>query len=372
MNSRPTASRRRRSGYAAILLAACAVGLLASSPARPQEEPRETVSRRGDLISIFGGRITVPAGVRQRGMVVGIGSDVVVEGEVSQDVVVILGTLKLSGTVDGTVTAILSDQQVRDARVDDQYVTVFGSVEMERTSIGDEFIHILGPLEQDAFSTRPVVNVGHWLPGFWTFLLWTRILRLLVVFVLLLMLVALIPERVRLIADEAPVRYVPAVFMGLLGYLGFWVLLVLISATVIGLPVALIAFYGLKWLGIAGIFLGIGRRLGRSFGREMSLLGAVLLTFGIYALITAAPTPLGLVGLLLSGLWRMVFFIFVEAPALGLVLLTRIGTKKRDEDTTGLPAVPAPVPTGPPIPQAHQGPPRPTEGPAEDPRGPVG
>jgi hypothetical protein len=329
-------------------LAICALGATASSPLIAQEGQEETIRRSGDLVSIFGGRIVVPSNVRQRGSVISIGGDVIIEGEVTQDVVVVLGSLKLTGRVGGTVSAIMSDQELRDAYVEDEYVSVLGSVDMERSRIGREFFHILGPLEQDGFSTRPMFNMGHWLPSFWTFVTWARVLRLLTVFVLLLLLAALIPERIRLIADEAPVRYLPAFFIGLLAYLGLWVLLVAVSVTVIGLPVAIIGYYVLKWLGIAGIFYAVGRRLGRGFGREMSLLGALLLTFGIYALITLATAPLGIVGLLVAILLRTIFFIVVEAPAIGLVLMTRLGTRRHDEQRP--PIVPPVIPSSDPEP----------------------
>jgi hypothetical protein len=102
----------------------------------------------------------------------------------------------------------------------------------------------------------------------------------------------------------------------------------------------MIAFYVLKWMGVAGIFFAVGRRMGRSFGREMSLLGATLLTFGIYVLITMAPTPLGIVGLLFAGVARLVFFIVVEAPAVGMMMLTRLGTRRRDDMSQPPPPAP--------------------------------
>ena len=40
-------------------------------------------------------------------------------------------------------------------------------------------------------------------------------------FVLLLLIVALVPERVRFLGEEAPVRFVAAFFIGLLGYIGY-------------------------------------------------------------------------------------------------------------------------------------------------------
>ena len=350
---------------AAACLAICAIGLPASSPVLAQDEPDETIRRSGDLISIFGGRIVVPSNVRQRGSVISIGGNVIIEGEVTQDVVVVLGSLTLTGKVGGNVSAILSDQELRDAFIDDEYISIFGTMEMERTRIGRDFIHVLGPLEQDPYSTRPMVNVGDWLPGFWTFVIWARMLRLLTVFVLLLLLAALIPERIRLIADEAPVRYMSAFFIGLLSYLALWVVLVLVSVTVIGLPIAIVGYYVLKWLGIAGIFFAVGRRLGRGFGREMSLLGALLLTFGIYALVTIATAPLGVLGLVIAILLRTIFFVLVEAPAIGLVLMTRFGTRRHDDlPSQPPPVIPSndPVPPGfspgmPPDPGPEQGPP---------------
>jgi hypothetical protein len=355
-------SQRLPFRHAAALALLLLTSLLSASlPAAAQEDrPRETIRRSGDLISIFGGPIVVPADVRQRGMVVSIGGDVIIEGEVYEDVVVILGSLKLTGRVDGNVAAVMTDQMLRDARVENEYVSIFGSLEMERSRIGDQFVHVLGPLTQDGYSTRPMVNVGHWLPGFWTFVIWVRMLRLLTVFVLLLILASVIPERVRLIADEAPVRYLPAFFLGLLAYLGLWVFFVLVSVTVIGLPVAVLGYYVLKWLGVAGIFYAIGRRIGRSFGREMSLLGALLLTFAIYALVTVATAPLGVAGLIIAALLRFVFFLLVEAPALGLVLMTRLGTRRHDDLPPHAPPI---VPSKDPVPPGFTpGPPGPAAG----------
>ena len=65
--------------------------------------------------------------------------------------------------------------------------------------------------------------------------------------------------------------------------------LLILAATVIGLPFGLLVFRVVKWLGIAGIFFAVGRRVGRSLGREMSLLGAVLLVFLPFALLQIAP-----------------------------------------------------------------------------------
>jgi hypothetical protein len=52
----------------------------------------------GDLINIFTGDIRIPADTIRHGSIICIGGDVVVEGEVSQDVIVILGGVKMDGT----------------------------------------------------------------------------------------------------------------------------------------------------------------------------------------------------------------------------------------------------------------------------------
>jgi hypothetical protein len=134
---------------------------------------------------------------------------------------------------------------------------------------------------------------------------------------------------VRLIGQEAGPRYLAALFVGLLVYVVLYALVLpLVAGTVIGLPFLLLAWMAAKWLGIAGIFFAFGSRVGRGLGREMSPMGAVLLVFAAYALILLLLSPFGLVGLLGVTLVRMVFFCLVEAPALGLILLTRIGTRR--------------------------------------------
>jgi hypothetical protein len=363
---------RRGPGFAGATLLILLVGLVAAGAVPAGTDPEERVVKRGDLVSIFAGDIHVPANTRQRGTVVCVGGSVTIEGEVSQDVVVIMGSLTLSGSVDGTVTAVLSDQVLADAEIDDEYVNVLGSIQMQNTSVSGEFVNILGSVERDAVSTPPKINFGlGWFPSLWTLLFWGRLVRLLAAFVLLLLLVAVVPDRIRLIGDEAPVRYVAAFFVGLLGYLGLLIVLGLLSATVVGIPLFFFAYWVLKWMGIAGIFFAIGRGLGRAFGREMSLLGAVLLTFAIYAVITVAPTPLRAFGLPLSLMVGTLFVLVVQVPAVGLIILTRVGGYASAAPGP-LPQPPsdlaAPPPPGPPPSRVHE--PGPTAPSTLEPRGP--
>lgn len=305
----------------------------------------ETVDRWGDLVTVFSGDVLVPAGTRQRGTVVCIGGQARIEGTVMGDVVVIMGSLDNLGSVEGAVTGVLSDQRHSGARIRGELVNVLGSLDLRDTRVSRELYNILGGFRRDAASSTPSVNVGFgsWFPDLHWLLVWLRLARLFAIFVVLLLLVALVPERIGVIAGEAPLRYASAFFVGLLGFLGLLVALALLSVTVIGMPLALVLWLVFKWMGAAGIFLAVGRRLGRVFGRELSTLGAVMLVFGLYALITVVPTPLGIFGLLLSGLFSAMFFVVVEVPAVGLMLLTFAGGRPgRGALASSAPAAPPP------------------------------
>jgi hypothetical protein len=334
---------------AMLLLAALAASGQAPAPAQTEPDataeqdapaPQERERRYGERVSIFSGEIRIPAHVYQAGAVISVGGKVVIEGDVRDDVVVIFGTLEQTGTVERSVVGILSGLDLDGAVVEDQLINIGGTLRHEDTEIGGQFVNIgFG----DWFGGRSPFGVL----GFLIF--WIRLFKFFLAFILILLLAALMPERIRVISDEAPLRYGAAFFVGLLGYLGLLLALVLLSATVIGVPIALLLFIVLKWLGLAGIFHAIGSRLGRSLGRELSLLGAILLVFAPLAAVMLIPSFLGFIGLLLTTLLCGLVWLFLEVPAVGLILLTRAGSRGGGwaQPVVAAPAPPAP-PAGPP------------------------
>lgn len=355
--------RRRISVLLALLLAGAAVVFLAGPTSLAFQDDAEDVQPRrttfhGDIIQIFTGDVHVPADSVRYGTIVCIGGNVVIEGEVSEDVTVILGGLKIDGgEVRRSVFGILSKLELRDAEVRGDLFNIAGGMTYENIDIGGQQFD-LGIL-------------GSWFPGFLTVLTWLRVLGLLFTFILLVLLVAIAPDRVRLIGDETPVRYVSAFFVGILVYCVLLLIVLPIAAsTIIGLPVLYLAYLAFKWLALAGMFYAAGRGVGRAFGREMSPLGAVLIVYALYSLILLALSPMGLVGLALISAFRTIFFCFFEVPAVGLVLLTRLGTRSSPppvapggypgSSIAAPPAPSAPTPPMPPVP-----PPAPTD-PSED------
>ena len=117
--------------------------------------------------------------------------------------------------------------------------------------------------------------------------------------------------------------------------------------TVVGVFPALFAFIVLKWLGIAAIFHAIGRRLGRVAGFSPSTLGAVLLVFAAYVVVSLVPSAFGVAGLLAILGLKLVFFLLVEIPAVGLVILTRMGGRRSGGTAATVPA-PPPAPAADP------------------------
>ena len=332
----------------ALLLAGAALAFCAGPFALAFQDDTEEVEPRrttfhGDIIQIFTGDVHVGPDSVRYGTIVCIGGDVVIEGEVSQDVTVILGSLKIDGgEVRQSVFGILSELELRDAEIRRDLFNIAGSMTYENIYVGGQQFD--------------VGILGSWFPGFLTVLTWLRVLGLLFTFILLVLLVAIAPDRVRLLGDETPVRYVSAFFVGILAYcVLLLVLLPIAASTVIGLPVLYLAYLAFKWLALAGMFYAVGRRIGRAFGREMSPLGAVLLVYTVYSLILLALSPMGLFGLALISVFRMIFFCFFEVPAVGLVLLTRLGTRSSPVpgDPGGYPgtsmAVPPPSYSTPPV-----------------------
>lgn len=325
-------------GWIWLLLAASLIvtTLPAQETEAAAEEPQERIQRNGERVSIFGDDIHVAANEDRRGVVVAVGADVVVEGHVRENVVVVFGNLRMTGSTDESVVSILSNAELSGARIGDQLINVMGRLERSDTEVDGQYVN---------------VGFGEWLPNLpspfgmlGVLLFWWRLFKLLLVFLVLLLLAALVPERIEVIAEEAPLRYGAAFLYGLLGYLGMLVAMTLLLATVIGFPIGLLIFGLLKLMGIAGIFLAFGRRFGRSLGREMSMLGAILLVFAPFALIHLLPAFLGVWGLILSAFIGFCVWVFLEVPALGLVILTRAGTRAS--------AVPAQPFTGPQAPPA--------------------
>ncbi|MDH3628881.1 MAG: hypothetical protein OEV00_05755 [Acidobacteriota bacterium] len=303
----------RRPTALLMFLVVVFVGTLAAYGQEPPERYKE-----GPWVSIFAKPTTIPAGTVLEGPAICIGCELTLEGELEDQIVVVFGKVTISGTVEGEVVGVLSDLDLRGATVDRQVYNILGSVDASGADLqgvidlgmGDWVSGLPSPVHVVAFVFR-----------------WFRLIKMFLIFLVIGLIAALVPDRVRTIGAVAPLRYGTAFFVGLLGYLGVMVLLTLLSVTVIGLPLGFALFRVTKWLGVCAVLWAVGHRIGRSFGRDLSVMAATFVGFVPYAILMLAPLWLGVPGLLFSLLAGLFSWVFLEIPALGLVLLTRFGTR---------------------------------------------
>jgi hypothetical protein len=287
----------------------------------------------GEKIAILSD-LEIPPGKEIRGSVVCVGGNVRLLGKVRGDVVVIGGKLEMSGQASGSVVGVASKLVLRPgASVRGDLVNVAGGLDRDGARVGGQVVNIGMGGRWFAHMPGPFGILGF-------LLFWIAFLKLVLVFIGLLLLTAIAPDRVRLLGEEAPIRPFLAFFAGLGGYIVLTMVMILLCITIIGIPVALLLYFAfviVKWLGLAGIFQAIGRRIGRLFGRELSLLGAVLLGFLPLAILRFIPLCVG----------SIIWFV-LDATAVGLVILTRFGTRRHGA-LAAPPAPPPPAPV-PPVP----------------------
>jgi len=280
--------------------------------------------------------VTIKAGETHDGDVVCIRGHVTIDGHVNGDVTVVAGTLDIKGSVDGDVTAVVSRIEFDEkAQVNGAVTNVGGSLRRNGATVQGQVVNI--PLGIS------LPSWGHgWRSGlgdFAGFFFWWRLFALFLFFVCAILLAALVPDRIRLISDEAPSRLFTAFVFGLVGYMVFVFAQLFLAITIIGIPLVFLSylvFVVLKWLAMCGIFHQIGSRVGRAMGREMSLLGAILLGMLPFALLRFVPLCVGF------SIWFL-----VEILAFGYLILTRVGTRGTPPSIAR-----APVPPVPPMPPA--------------------
>ena len=308
---------------------------------------------RGGEVSIMTS-IHIPANEVHRGDVVCIGCDAVIDGEVHGDIVVVGGSLELNGKAGHDVVCVLSEVYLGpDSSVRHDYINVLSSLDDRGADFGNERIVV------EPFIGLPSIGGAFGVLG--AMVLWWKVLKFVVVFLVILVLAIFVPERIRVLSNEFPVSYGLALITGIGGYLALYVVLGLLIVSVIGIPVAFLlhpVFLVLKVMGLAGIFHYVGARLGRSMSREMSLLGAVFIGFLLVSIVLILPHFFGIVGLAVAIVIRLIFWFLFECPAIGLILLTRAGGRPWTQPQAEPPA--APAPPAPPLPsEAPMAPPSP-------------
>jgi hypothetical protein len=313
----------------------------APTPPLPPDSPGVLDQGPNREISGVGQDITIPAGTTHDGDVTCVYGHVTIDGHVNGDVVVVAGTIDVKGSVAGDVTGVVSRMDLDPkARIDGDLTNVAGTLRRNGATVQGQVVNI--PLGVSVPSWRHGLRSG-W-NGFVGFFLMWKLFAIFLFFVCALLLSALVPDRIRLISEEAPTRLFSAFIFGLVGYVVFVFAQMFLFITVIGIPLVFLlylVFVVLKWMAMCGIFHHIGSRMGRAMGRELSLLGAILVGLLPFALLRFVPFCVGF------SIWFL-----VEILAFGYLILTRVGTRGSPVTLASYPVPPAPPasPQPPPSP----------------------
>ena len=306
-------------------------------PGGPPDPPGVLDEGPNSELSGVGQDITIPAGTTHDGDVTCVYGHVTIDGHVNGNVTVVAGSIDIKGSVEGDVTGVVSRMDIDEkARIDGDLTNVAGSLRRNGATVQGHVVNI-------PFGVS-VPSWGHGLRSGWGgfvgfFLMW-KLFAVFLFFVCALLLSALVPDRIRLISEEAPTRLFSAFIFGLVGYVVFVFAQLFLTITLIGIPLVFLmylVFVVLKWMAMCGIFHQIGSRMGRAMGRELSLLGAILLGLLPFALLRFVPFCVGF------SIWFL-----VEILAFGYLILTRVGTR-------GSPATPSVFLPTQPVPPASPG-----------------
>ncbi|MCX7708220.1 MAG: hypothetical protein N2484_00025 [Clostridia bacterium] len=189
-----------------------------------------SVVSNGDRVSIFGDIIVDKSTV---GSIVSIFGDVDVQSSVTGDIVAIFGSVRVNQPVDGDIVAILGDMTL-NANASRDVVAILGKVKLTGNAVINGDLVAIGSIDKDAgakvFGQEVKVNLA--------FLLVARAITIIVlaflVLILGLVIIAIFKERAVNISHRVEERTGRKIAVGLLGLLGFFILMMLLSIVVVG------------------------------------------------------------------------------------------------------------------------------------------
>jgi uncharacterized RDD family membrane protein YckC len=291
--------------------------------------------------------------------IVQVRGDVVVkEGEVVGDIVVVAGTLKMDGEVEGSIVSVASETEI-NGRVSRNVVIVPGPVKFgPKTDIREDAIVVgEGKADPEAKFGRglhpvPVPELVGVIGGAKDFvfqgLLMMRPLPPHVRWVwfahggmllALLGLMLLFPKPVRYGAAAIADRPVMSMFSGFLTVILFLPVLVLISVTIVGLPVGILGIVLAAFFGKAALMTFLGQQIGRNL--NLSFLQSPVVAFVVGALVLMGLYMVPVVGL----------FVWGVATLLGIgAIMVATASALNNRPSVPTPVGPAPaVGAAPPI-----------------------
>jgi uncharacterized RDD family membrane protein YckC len=259
---------------------------------RPREHHEAIVQIRGDVtvkqgetvgdIVVIAGKLTMDGEVR--GSVVSIASETSINGTIRDGLVVVPGPVKIGPKADVGRDTLVVGSYTRDPEAKLEH---FHPVEVP------EMVPVIGGVKDFLFQgllmMRPLPPSVHWV---W----WVHG----GMFLALLGLTLLFPKPVRAGSLTIAERPVLSLFSGFLTVILFVPILVLLSITIVGLPVTLIGMLLATFFGKASLMTFIGQQIGRNL--NLKFLESPLLAMVVGALVLMGLYTVPVVGMLVWGI----------------------------------------------------------------------
>ena len=278
--------------------------------------------------------LTVPVWADESGSRVRIGGDVEVakDERVTGDSVAMFGNHKVEGSVNGSVITIFGDLEL-SAPVSGNVVTIFGKTILKDTAvINGDFIAVAGKVERSPkavisgeFTNVNLGDIGSEISRnvhvnlpisfVWPFRINTIFLSLFVT----LLLIYFFPKNLQNIMERVEKDPLRIAGTGLVGVIAVIFAALLLTITIIGIPVAMLLALVI-WLGFvlgnSALYLFIGEYLVRELNWKVSKYVAGIIGTVLIGLVAILPVVGGLIELIISLL------------GFGAVIRTRFGTNK--------------------------------------------
>jgi cytoskeletal protein CcmA (bactofilin family) len=286
----------------------------------------------------FGEGVHVKPDEHIMGDVVVFANNLLVEGKVTGDCVVIGGDLKVApgATVDGEVVCIGGTLSLGDSsQVEMSATSVWGDLDKsESSTVGGEVSVISGP------SIKTDIDFGGAGSSIWKF--FTRLVWVIVLVFLGIMVYYIFPSRMRRLADTIEHRGLVSFLAGLAGWILWLPVFILLCVTLVGIPVALLLIVLTPIMTLVG-YLGVAMSVGRKTGSHASgaaaggvgtmLVGIILLEGSVLlgTFFRALPSVFHLLGVILTVIGLSVIFI-AGTMGFGAFLMTRFRPEQRPPD----------------------------------------
>ena len=280
---------------------------------------------RGEIVSIFKD-VEISKDTVTSGNVVALFGDITIRGIVEGDAVAVFGRIKVEGTVARDVVSVFGGITVAPGgSIERSATAVLGHGVINNGNINRDIINIMGFFP---FGTSPMAMII-------MLLLVLTVVKQMVAFIFSAIILHLFPEKFNMMATDIKNETGKKALIGILVYLGGFVLSTILIMTVIGAPLVLLIIPVILLLEFASnttIKISVGRKIATVLGKNWTIMMELLIGSIVYTLL-----ELSIIGKLITfvmkliGLGELINSRFGEVPKKPIIHNVNLNSTKGDE-----------------------------------------